>query len=297
MSDSNRKWLLDEWAEAIGRALQSMADTRPAITWKPLEDPESFNPGEGSITVEVLFSLSVDSFLWITVPPETLQDLGTRTLRAAGIEDADAEEINNTFTEVMQQGGTGVSQALSSRLEQRVSSQLKKIEASPSGNPVFRFDFEYPDTPVFSAYIAVSPQLFAALEEPAVMDLPETPQADIPDVADFSGLSVNASNSRTFDILLDIAMPVSVSFGRTEMLIKDVLKLTTGSIIELNRAAGEPVDVIVNDCIIARGEVVVVDGNYGVRVHQIASRQERLRSSGQSLASIGKPEPKAVVVA
>ena len=60
--------------------------------------------------------------------------------------------------------------------------------------------------------------------------------------------------------------------------MKDVLKLTAGSIIELNRTVDEPVEVIVNNCVVARGEVVVVEGNYGVRIHQIMTRQERLEA-------------------
>ena len=61
-------------------------------------------------------------------------------------------------------------------------------------------------------------------------------------------------------------------------MLKDVIKLTTGSIVELNRSIVEPVEVIVNNCVIARGEVVVIEGNYGVRIQQIISRQERLRT-------------------
>ena len=79
-------------------------------------------------------------------------------------------------------------------------------------------------------------------------------------------------------LLLDVELPVSVSFGRTEIPMKDVLKLTTGSIVELNRNINEPVEVLVNHCLIARGEVVVVEGNYGVRIQQIISRTDRLRS-------------------
>ncbi|MGD1090960.1 MAG: FliM/FliN family flagellar motor switch protein [Bryobacteraceae bacterium] len=56
------------------------------------------------------------------------------------------------------------------------------------------------------------------------------------------------------------------------------MKLTTGSVVELNRAVSEPVEVIVNNCVIARGEVVVVEGNFGVRIQQVISRQERLRT-------------------
>lgn len=85
-------------------------------------------------------------------------------------------------------------------------------------------------------------------------------------------------SAQTFDLLLDVELPVSVSFGRAQIPLKDVLKLTTGAIIELNRSIAEPVEVIVNNCVIARGEVVVVEGNFGVRIQQVISRQERLRT-------------------
>ena len=84
--------------------------------------------------------------------------------------------------------------------------------------------------------------------------------------------------SKTLDLLLDVEMPVSVSFGRASVPLKDVLKLTSGSIVELNRGVSDPVELIVNNCVIARGEVVVVEGNYGVRIQQIISARERLRT-------------------
>ena len=87
-----------------------------------------------------------------------------------------------------------------------------------------------------------------------------------------------AAASRTMDVLLDVQLAVSVSFGRTQLPIKDVLKLTTGSIVELRRTLDEPVEVVVNNCVIARGEVVVIEGNYGVRIQKIVSRQDRLES-------------------
>jgi flagellar motor switch protein FliN/FliY len=98
-----------------------------------------------------------------------------------------------------------------------------------------------------------------------------------------------AVGSGTFDLLLDVALPVAVSFGRTQLQIREVLKLNSGSIIELNRLVNEPVDVVVNDSVIARGEVVVVDGNYGVRITQIASREDRIRTgmSGVQAAEKG----------
>jgi flagellar motor switch protein FliN/FliY len=77
---------------------------------------------------------------------------------------------------------------------------------------------------------------------------------------------------------MEVELPVSVSFGRAQIALRDVLKLTSGSIVELNRTISDPVEIIVNNCVIARGEVVVVDGNYGVRIHQVISREERLRT-------------------
>jgi len=84
--------------------------------------------------------------------------------------------------------------------------------------------------------------------------------------------------SPNLDLLLDVELPVSVKFGSTQAPLRDVLKLSSGSIVELNRLANEPVEVLINDYVIARGEVVVVDGNYGIRITEVVSRQERIQS-------------------
>jgi flagellar motor switch protein FliN/FliY len=78
------------------------------------------------------------------------------------------------------------------------------------------------------------------------------------------------------DVLLDIELPVTLRFGRTQMLLGDVIALGTGSVIEFDRAVDEPVEVLVNGRVVARGEAVMVQGNYGVRVSEIISRRERL---------------------
>jgi flagellar motor switch protein FliN len=82
------------------------------------------------------------------------------------------------------------------------------------------------------------------------------------------------------DLLLDVELPVSVSFGHTEMQLKDILKLGSGSVIELDKAVNDPVTIIVNDKPVAKGEVVMVDGNYGVRILEVESTADRIRSLG-----------------
>jgi flagellar motor switch protein FliN len=84
------------------------------------------------------------------------------------------------------------------------------------------------------------------------------------------------SQPRNLDMLLDIPLKVTVELGRTRRTVKDILDLTSGSIIELDKLAGEPVDIFVNEKLIAQGEVVVIDENFGVRVTDIISQTDRL---------------------
>ena len=85
------------------------------------------------------------------------------------------------------------------------------------------------------------------------------------------------NQTKNIEILMDVPMKVTVELGRASMMIKDVLDLGTGSIIELDKLAGEPADLLVNQKLIARGEVVVIDESFGVRVTDIITPMERLK--------------------
>lgn len=80
------------------------------------------------------------------------------------------------------------------------------------------------------------------------------------------------------NLILEVALRVTVELGRATMSIREVLELGPGSVVELDRLAGEPVDILVNDHLIARGEVVVVDESFGVRVTEIVTPAKRLAS-------------------
>lgn len=103
--------------------------------------------------------------------------------------------------------------------------------------------------------------------------------------AEFQQLNASrqASGSmNNIDMLLDVKMPVAIELGRTEMPISELLALGPGSVVELSKLAGEPVDLLVNNRIIARGEVVVVDENFGVRITQLLSPEERIKSLAEN---------------
>jgi len=82
------------------------------------------------------------------------------------------------------------------------------------------------------------------------------------------------------EFILDIPLEISVEIGRTKMLIRDLLKLNQGSVIELEKLAGEPVEIYVNGKLMAKGEVVVVNERFGVRIVEIISAQERIKKLG-----------------
>lgn len=100
--------------------------------------------------------------------------------------------------------------------------------------------------------------------QPAVFSSFETPQPQ-------------QAETKNLDMLLDIPLQVTVELGRTKRSVRDILELGPGSIIELDKLAGEPVDILVNNRLIAQGEVVVIDENFGVRVTDIISQSDRIK--------------------
>ena len=102
-----------------------------------------------------------------------------------------------------------------------------------------------------------------------------------PSESEQSAVQGNAPGGNwNIELLLDVELPISVSFGHCEMALKDVLKLGAGSVIELDKSVNDPVSIIVNHKPIAKGEVVMVEGNYGVRILEVESTADRIRSLG-----------------
>lgn len=118
-------------------------------------------------------------------------------------------------------------------------------------------------------------------DEPPIFSQPRYQQQQHVNVqqaqfASFQEPMMTQSESRNLNMLLDIPLQVTVELGRTKHSVKDILQLSTGSIIELDKLAGEPVDILVNNRLLAKGEVVVIDENFGVRITDIVSQAARL---------------------
>lgn len=191
-------------------------------------------------------------------------ELGRRLLSAKGRASEHDHHAIHAVNHLANQLAAELAASLASRLATDVTSaeSLDDSDLIPPGH-TFLLTFESAELGSHSLFVRASAELIAALSQPAS-------PVKLRALAD--------PTSRNLDVLLDVEMPVSISFGTTRIPLKDVARLNTGSIIELNRTLSEPIQVLVNNCSIARGEVVVVDGKFAVRIKDIISRQDRLRS-------------------
>jgi flagellar motor switch protein FliN/FliY len=270
--------LVDAWVESLAQVFESMADERPEFRWEPASEP-AVPEGRGAeselLWWEQPFEGAEEAKAWVGAPRSAWEYAGGQTLRAAGLETVDAAEARNTWLEMLGQSLSVMARTAGSLLGHEVV--CASGGERPPGPGVVDF------ARVWLQFKAASPAPFTLALNPRMLDLLSAPAgAHGEPRGEPSGEEQPPEppkgNSQTLALLLDVELPVSISFGRKEIAMKDVLKLTTGSIIELDRDVNEPVEVLVNHCLIARGEVVVVDGNYGVRIQQIDNRHERLRS-------------------
>ena len=247
---------------ALASALSSM--TAKTFTITPVKDAD-IGELDQPVVWQQAFSGSAEPVLWLAAGKDLWGAAGQLTLGAVGIDSVTDEDSRSTWQEILGQTMGGLASSLTSDVHHEVTaSKGEETAVTPADLEWTIFAAGYDDTRVGYLRAGWSGALLSLYEE-------SEPQHKAPALKD-------STFSKTFDLLLDVALPVNVSFGKTSLQIREVLKLNTGSIVELNRFVAEPVEVVVNNCIIARGEVVVVDGNYGVRVTHLASREDRLRS-------------------
>lgn len=110
----------------------------------------------------------------------------------------------------------------------------------------------------------------------------EQPQAQQVDQPDLGSKQNQGGTKNSIDFLLDVPLNLSVELGRAKMLVHDLLQLGQGSVIELTKIVGEPLEVMVNDKLIARGEVVTLNEKFAVRLTDIISPSDRIDSLGDS---------------
>ena len=201
------------------------------------------NIPEAELLIRVAFALQVgdliDSEIMQVLPLEFGKELVARLVNVDAVEESAATIVE----------------------EPPVAPQPQQVEPEPAAS----YSQEVDQRPAMSArpapvqqkpQVAVQKAQFASFETPVL----------------------NESEAQNLDMLLDIPLQVTVELGRTKRSVKEILEMSSGSIIELDKLAGEPVDILVNNRLIANGEVVVIDENFGVRITDVLSPTERIKN-------------------
>ncbi len=310
MNDQKKPRLIHHIESALARVIGSMAGSEFTIVATAGAGTEEESARRENTEAEIPFaaedaiiwqqSFSIQPFpmqpfppldkpcLWIGAGRSLWEHLGRTTLEAAGIVDVTEEDCRSTWQEIINQTVASIAAGMSAEQGAEIAvSKGIEIAVEPQGahwTLLSVADSEGRKWPLHAYWT----QEFAAFGEPRPGDEEEAGRdLERDSGAEADQITKGALVSKTFDLLLDVALPVAVSFGKTSLEIREVLKLNTGSIVELDRLVTDPVEIVVNDCVIARGEVVVVDGNYGVRIQELASREERLRSGMANRANKG----------
>jgi len=262
--------LVQIWISQFGEAWEAMAGSRPAMSVQgPIQDPAAAFESDQPQPVWYRFTLGKEPGGDFFVGSKQWERIGTVVLAAAGVDAPSAEDVLGTCGEMLNQAAAGLARALSKQAGREI---LATPGVQGSAPP-----HDFPCTAILFPIEDRDHELRLVGSEDLVNQLCSLDAGDKPSAPPVQAAPSN-DRGRSMELLLDVELPVSVSFGRAQLPLKDVLKLTTGSIVELNRSVSEPVEVIVNNCVIARGEVVVVEGNFGVRIREVVSRQERLQS-------------------
>lgn len=256
------EWLLEEWATRFGGGFEAMAG-EPLVRRGTSSAAAAL--ADQSLIWRQPFDIAGGATVEIAIPLEGWRAVGSKILAAAGIDQATDEDSRPTYLEVLQQSLSGLASAMSAAAGREVT--CGKGEEIATSAPGTGIEFEVGGQSFVCGFQA-SAELLAALHPPSARAPAEASNA----------AAAAPQVPSALELLYDVELPVSISFGRAHLPVKEVLKLTSGSIVELNRSIAEPVEVIVNNCVIARGEVVVIEGNYGVRILEIVTRAERLRT-------------------
>lgn len=273
-------WLPEVWAGAIDSVLQSFgggesaeplqasADTPNREEWETWKDPYWFAQPCDAVDGAALL---------VGAPRETLAAVWKLVSGEEPDPDGDLTTALETYRELLNQAAT----TLSARLMEELGHEVRIApteDSKPFGAETpaieIRLDGSGGTRLVFALGVnaELAKLLFdlqpAASSDPAPSEAPPPPE---------TALVSSAAGEDSMHLLRKVELELAVSFGQTTMTLEQAIKLSSGSIVELNRSVSEPVELLVNESVIARGEVVVVDGNYGVRITEIARPSEMIK--------------------
>jgi flagellar motor switch protein FliN/FliY len=276
------------FTKETGATIEGLTGQAPEVTFKESENISIVSNVIPPIAcIHLDFSGPVSGKAMLMVPPAMATALGDMMLGGDGeakeeMNDEDLDAIKEIVSNIM--GAISTTLASQKELPKFSIKTQEAVFVDEKGDIDLEkyaklFVFNFTLGPIGSLMmLAVDRFIIEQLEgakEPVSLEY--SPQES-------GGVSSSGVKSRKLDegemknigLIMDVKLPVRVRIGKKKMLLKDVLSMDIGSVIELNQLANDPLDILVDDHVIAQGEVVIVDGNFGVQITSIGSKRDRL---------------------
>lgn len=241
------------------------------------------------VLLKVTVSGDVDAKAMVALPPNLATALSDMMM---GEEASDREDVNDDDLDATKETISNILGAVSNALPGQkdmptLSFSIDNIEFINDSNEVslekfskmYVYKFHMNDLASLLMFIIdkdLEVKLFGEDEEVGVSSddfVAGTPSADL---SISSNVHLSSEEMSNISLIMDVKLPIRVRIGKKKMLLKDVLNMDIGSVIELNQLANDPLDILVDNHVIAQGEVVIVDGNFGVEISSIGTKKERL---------------------
>lgn len=280
MVESNREaatTFLEAWSPELAKSVEMF--TGIAVTIEPggqAYSQPNLGQNDSILWQAQTIECGLSGSVWIGTPAAT-RGAVTETL------EEDAASRESLYRELLSQSLEGAAHVLSSGQRSRIVCKAPLRDGSP---PADLADVQmawvnipgHEPAPIFVGFQSDFMALMLAVEngtsdEPAESSAPSPNTSEA--IPEGSATAVTAGPDNVFDRLVDLELPIAVVLGRARVRVQEALKLTTGSLVELDRRAGDSVEIIVHNAVVARGEVVSVGGNYGVRIREVISRSDR----------------------
>jgi flagellar motor switch protein FliN/FliY len=271
--------------EAIA-TIEGLTGQTPTIALKEAEDISIVSNVIPPIAlIHIGFSGEASGKGLIMMPPQLATALGDMMLGGDGeAKETMSDEDMDAAKEIVSNIVGAMSTTLSSQKElPKLTIKPEKVEFIGENGEVnldayakmFVFSFAL-GTINSLIMIAIDPAINAALSGNKAPSSSHAPSASIFDEPVEPPMKLEEGEMKNIGLIMDVKLPVRVRIGKKKMLLKDVLSMDIGSVIELNQLANDPLDILVDDHVIAQGEVVIVDGNFGVQITSIGTKRDRL---------------------
>lgn len=277
------------FAQEATATIEGLTGQAPAVAFKEMENISIVSNVIPPIaSVKLSFTGAATGKGIILVPPTLATALGDMMLGGDG---ESKEDMNDEDLDALKEIISNITGAMSTTLASqkelpKFTIKTDEAEFIPDNGDIdldayakmFVFSFALGSITSLIMF-AIDGKIVEALDGPGASSNKDTSISSIgsnsTDTESYAR-KLDESEMKNIGLILDVKLPVRVRIGKKKMLLKDVLTMDIGSVIELNQLANDPLDILVDDNVIAQGEVVIVDGNFGVQITSIGSKRDRL---------------------